>query len=45
MHTVQQPGDEAEDEAELEDDEENAVIHTPIIDKENDARFYIVLLN
>ena len=31
-----QSGDEAEDEAELEEDEEDAVIHTPIIDKETD---------
>ena len=40
-----QSGDEAEDEAELEEDEEDAVIHTPIIDKDTDARFYIVLWN
>ena len=40
-----QSGDEAEDEAELEEDEEDTVIHTPIIDKETDARFYIVLWN
>ena len=36
-------GDEAEDEAELEEDEEDVVIHTPIIDEETARRFYIVL--
>ena len=35
-------GDEAEDEAELEEDED-VVIHTPIIDEETAARFYLVL--